>query len=161
MEGNPKVTENNWGKGIQGKGVNEKTKSFSKLNQPVPYAQIKTETAEDAFKSVLRSSGASHRRDAVDKRIVDETRTGQEQFGTTFSGGKKGIIDSPEDVGGWPVLKQEKVPADSDNDGIPDEWETSNGLNPNDSSDGNAITLDKNYTNLEVYLNSLVEHIIQ
>jgi hypothetical protein len=92
---------------------------------------------------------------------VDETRTGQEQFGATFSGGKKGIIDSPEDVGGWPVLKQGKVPADSDNDGIPDEWETANGLNPNDSADGNAFTLDKNYTNLEVYLNSLVEHIIQ
>jgi hypothetical protein len=108
MDGYPDVTNDNWGKGVQGKGENEKTKSFSKLSQPIPFAQIKTETAQDAFKSVLRSAGASHRRDAVDKRIVDETRTGQEQFGTTFSGGGKGIIDSPEEVGGWPFLKQGK-----------------------------------------------------
>jgi pectate lyase len=161
MEGFPDVSKNNWGKGIQGKGVNEKTKSFSKLSQPIPFAQIKTETAQDAFKSVLRSAGASLRRDAVDKRIADETQTGQEQFGTTFSGGGKGIIDSPEEVGGWPALKQGKIPVDFDNDGIPDEWETANGLNPKDSSDGNTFTLDKNYTNLEVYLNSLVEHIIK
>ena len=161
MEGFPDVSKNNWGKGIQGKGVNEKTKSFSKLSQPIPFAQIKTETAQDAFKSVLRSAGASFRRDAVDKRIADETQTGQEQFGTTFSGGGKGIIDSPEEVGGWPALKQGKIPVDFDNDGIPDEWETANGLNPKDSSDGHTFTLDKNYTNLEVYLNSLVEHIIQ
>ena len=161
MEGDPDVTNDNWRKGVQGKGVNEKTKSFSKLSQPIPFAQIKTETAQDAFKSVLRSAGASLRRDAVDKRIVDETRTGQEQFGTTFSGGGKGIIDSPEEVGGWPFLKQGEVPADSDNDGITDEWETANGLDPNDSSDGNTYTLDKNFTNLEVYLNSLVEHIIR
>ena len=161
VEGFPDVTKDNWGKGIQGRGVNEKAKAFSKLHQPIPYTQIKTETAEEAFNSVLRSAGASLQRDAVDLRIVDETLTGQEQFGATFSGGKKGIIDSPDDVGGWPVLKQGKIPVDSDNDGIPDEWETANGLNPNDSADGNAFTLNKNYTNLEIYLNSLVEHIIQ
>lgn len=161
MEGFPEVTKDNWGKGIQGKGVNEKTKSFSKLNRPVPYAQIKTESAQDAFKSVLHSAGASLRRDAVDKRIVDETRAGQEQYGASFSGGKNGIIDSPADVGGWPKLKQGKVPVDSDKDGIPDYWEKANDLDPNDSADGSTYTLDKCYTNLEVYLNSLVEHIIK
>lgn len=161
VEGFPEVTKDNWEKGVQGKNVNEKAKAFSKLSEPIPYAQIKTETAEQAFKSVLRSAGASLQRDFADKRIVDETNTGLEQFGTTFSGGGKGIIDSPEEVGGWPLLKQGKAPVDSDADGIPDEWETANGLNPNDSADGNAFTLNKNYTNLEVYLNSLVEHIIQ
>lgn len=45
---------------------------------------------------------------------------------------------------------------DSDKDGIPDEWETANGLNPNDGNDGNKYNLNKEYTNLEVYLNSLV-----
>ncbi len=161
MEGYPEVTNDNWGKGVQGKGVNEKTKACSKLQHPIPYAQIKTETAEEAFGAVLHSAGASLRRDFADKRIIDETSTGQEQFGTTFSGGGKGIIDSPEEVGGWPLLKQEKVPEDSDKDGVPDEWETAHGLNPNDSADGNTFTLDENYTNLEVWLNSLVKHIIQ
>ncbi|MBW6534033.1 MAG: pectate lyase [Mariniphaga sp.] len=154
MEGYPEVTKDNWGKGIQGKGVNEKTKSFSKLNQPIPFAQIKTETAEDAFKSVLRSVGASLQRDIVDKRIIDETLTGKEQFGATFSGGKKGIIDSPEDVGGWPVLKSTQPPKDIDNDGMPDDWEKQNGLNPNDASDRNKVAED-GYTMLEKYINGI------
>ena len=66
-----------------------------------------------------------------------------------------GIIDSQEDVGGWPELKSLPAPADSDHDGIPDEWERNNGLNPNDSSDGNKVAKD-GYTYLEKYLNSLI-----
>ena len=46
---------------------------------------------------------------------------------------------------------------DTDGDGIPDEWETANGLNPKSKADGAKYTLSKTYTNLEVYLNSLVE----
>jgi hypothetical protein len=43
---------------------------------------------------------------------------------------------------------------------MPDAWETANGLNPNSSADGNAFTLStEGYTNLEVYLNSLVNSI--
>ena len=51
---------------------------------------------------------------------------------------------------------------DSDKDGIPDEWEIKNGLDPNNPADGNTKTKDPNgqYTNLEVYLNSLVQHIV-
>lgn len=44
---------------------------------------------------------------------------------------------------------------DADNDGIPDEWETSHGLNPTDAADGRATAAD-GYTNLELYLNDLV-----
>lgn len=52
---------------------------------------------------------------------------------------------------------------DSDGDGIPDEWEIEYGLDPNDSSDGNKKMIDVNgkYTNLEMYMNSLVHGIIQ
>lgn len=52
---------------------------------------------------------------------------------------------------------------DSDKDGIPDEWEKTNGLNPNDASDALAYSLDKKgyYTNIEVYANSLVENIMK
>jgi hypothetical protein len=161
VEGYPEVTADNWGRGIQGRGVNDETKAFSKLPKPIPHAEIITQTAEEAYLSVLTSAGASLYRDDADKRIVLEVLTGTASYGATFSGGGKGIIDSPADVGGWPVLKQGKLPADTDNDGIPDEWEKANGLNPNNAADGNAYTLDKNYTNLEVYLNSLVEHIMR
>lgn len=47
------------------------------------------------------------------------------------------------------------APVDSDGDGIPDEWERANGLNPNDASDGMKIA-SNGYANLENYVNSLV-----
>ena len=56
-------------------------------------------------------------------------------------------------------MKSKPALKDSDNDGIPDEWEKKNKLNPNDASDGIKYSLNKNFTNLEVYLNGLVEHL--
>lgn len=52
---------------------------------------------------------------------------------------------------------------DTDKDGIPDEWEKANGLNPNDANDALNGSLDKKgyYTNIEVYANSLVENIMK
>jgi hypothetical protein len=46
------------------------------------------------------------------------------------------------------------APPDSDHDGMPDAWETANGLNPNDASDRNR-TWGPGYTMLEKYLNSI------
>ena len=46
---------------------------------------------------------------------------------------------------------------------MPDDWEILNGLNPEDASDASTYTLDEKgwYTNLEVYANSIVEHIMK
>ena len=76
-----------------------------------------------------------------------------------------GIIDFVKDQGTY-TLESTSRPAgfDTDQDGMPDEWETANGLDPNSAADGKTYTLDtekKWYTNLEVYLNSLVEHIMK
>ena len=38
-------------------------------------------------------------------------------------------------VNAWPALKTGTPPEDSDHDGMPDEWEKTNGLNPNDAND--------------------------
>jgi pectate lyase len=67
--------------------------------------------------------------------------------------GLPGIIDSQADVGGWPELANGPAPADSDHDGMPDEWETSHGLNPYDPADRNRINHD-GYTYLEAYLDN-------
>jgi len=57
----------------------------------------------------------------------------------------------------WPGLRSLPAPADSDKDGMPDEWEKKNGLNANDASDAAKISLDNFYTNIEVYINSLLK----
>jgi hypothetical protein len=59
--------------------------------------------------------------------------------------------------GAWPVLKSTASLQDKDADGMPDEWERGNGLNPTDFSDAASIKLHSYYTNIEVYLNSLLK----
>jgi len=70
------------------------------------------------------------------------------------SGAHGRIIDSQKDVGGWPVYKSAPPPADSDGDGIPDEWEVAHGLNPRHPSDPSAVDA-SGYSNIERYINSL------
>lgn len=114
--------------------------------------------AKKAYKDVLEFAGASYRRDAIDQRIVDETLKGT----YTYEGSHRstnGMIDQPSDVGGWPEYKSETALVDTDGDGIPDEWEKKHNLNPNDPSDGAKYTLSPEYTNLEMYMNSLVNHL--
>ena len=111
---------------------------------PFAAPPVKTVAAKDALELVLATVGASLPvRDAVDARLVNHvrTRTGK-------------LIDSQAEVGGWPELKSGPLPVDTDNDGIPDAWETSHGLNPQDPADAAAIAK-SGYTNVEEYLNSL------
>ena len=115
-----------------------------------------TQSAKDAYESVLKYTGASLKHDDVDNRIIANVRNG-DYTANGSNGSEKGLIDKASDVGGWPEYKQENGPKDTDGDGIPDKWETANGLNPKSKADGAKYTLSKTYTNLEVYLNSLVE----
>jgi hypothetical protein len=116
-----------------------------KLAEPLPAGTIGLEPAPDAYQRVLESAGASKVRDSVDQRVVDDVKN---------KTGK--LIDSPSEVGGWPELKSEAAPVDSDNDGMPDDWETANGLNKDDAADGNQDQDGDGYTNIEEYLNSLI-----
>jgi hypothetical protein len=94
---------------------------------------------------VLAGAGASLVRDEVDARIVADVEAGTGR-----------IIDAVNEVGGWPAHDSLAAPPDSDGDGMPDAWENSAGLDPNDKSDGSADSDGDGYTNLEDYLNSLV-----
>lgn len=120
------------------------------VDAPFPYEPIAEDTPEVAYRRVLKSVGCSFSPDAYDREVLRQVKKGIGTFG------KNGIINSQEDVGGWPVLKAKKAPKDSDGDGMPDAWERRHGLNPQNASDASAYTLDKGYTNIEIYLNSLV-----
>jgi hypothetical protein len=116
-----------------------------RLASPAPAGTIDTESAPDAYQRVLELAGASKARDSVDQRVVDDVKN---------KTGK--IIDNPSEVGGWPELKSEAAPLDTDNDGMPDAWEDAQSLNKDDSSDGNLDQDGDGYTNVEEYLNSLI-----
>lgn len=134
-------------------GVNAKRPDEALAVTPFPVVEITDQSAADAYNAVLVSAGASLRRDGVDQRVVREVAEGIATLGKQ----KDGILDSQAQAGGWPELKSEAAPVDTDQDGMPDEWERSNGLDANDRSDGGVYKLSKTYTNVEVYLNSLVK----
>ncbi|MBR1809041.1 MAG: pectate lyase [Paludibacteraceae bacterium] len=154
----PDVTADNWWCGVQFNNYKDTAlaKSIFRSADYSPEVQAilpaETETAEEAFLSVLSGAGAcAPRRDWQDARIVEETRTG------TASGKRTrqadGIINHPSAVGGWPLLQGEPY-TDTDLDGIPDSWETEHGLDPEDATDGAKIT-ESGYSNLELYINSI------
>ncbi|MCH6236798.1 pectate lyase family protein [Cognataquiflexum rubidum] len=165
LEGRPEINQNQWlGARLEN---SENTNKYLKLcenqdstGKPIAFP-IKddiyshTLSASETFKEVLKQAGANLVRDAVDERLIEEVRNGT----ATFKGSKTGlfgIIDSQADVGGWPVLQSLPAPKDTDRDGMPDAWEIEQGLNP-ERRDDRLYDLDPNHTNLEIYLNSLVE----
>lgn len=135
----------------EGKGI-PKSNLISAEQFEVPY-NLKIETTQDAYKSVLEGAGAFPR-DTVDRRIVKEVSIGIATYGGRL-GAAKGIIDKPSDAGGYPVYSTYNTITDADKDGMDDTWETQNGLDPTKADDRNRIT-QSGYTCLEVYLNSLV-----
>ena len=112
------------------------------------------QSAEDAFNTVVDKAGTINR-DKVEARVANDARTGKVTYGGTAKGKTSGIIDTEADAEGFFSYSTDyEVPADTDGDGIPDEWERSNGLDPL-TADGNRRNAD-GYTALEVYLNSLM-----
>jgi pectate lyase len=118
-------------------------KQVTTVAQPYAVPRVQTSSARLAYESVLTGVGATlPKRDSVDARIISEVRLG-----------RGAIIDSQQDVGGWPELKSVAPPVDTDGDGMPDAWERKHGLDPRNPSDGNSDKDLDGYTNLEEYLN--------
>ena len=142
-----------------------------KLNAPTEAGEVTTHTAQKAYEKVLAYGGASLHRDDVDARYMKEAANGTTTYmGSAEKDGKgnkvthrPGIIDKVSDQGTY-ELESASHPEgfDTDGDGIPNAWETANGLDPNNAADGQLYTLDpkKYYTNIEVYANSLVQEIM-
>lgn len=157
MYGQEKVTKDN-SLGFQ---PNPSTKSKEDLlvSKPFEVPHVITHTAEEAYNLVLANAGASLKRDCTDARVVNETLLGLipiKTKGETKT--KPGLVNSQNDVGGWNTYSYnaDEVAIDSNIDGIPDVWLEKNYPNKK------ATDLNEDgYTYLEVYLNSLVEHIIK
>lgn len=137
-----------------------------KMDEPAPTGQVTTHSAAEAYEKVLAYVGASLYRDEIDARYMEEAKTGTATYKGSITN-SPGIIDKVSDVKGYTEANfgtgSRPAGFDTDKDGIPDEWEKANGLNPNDASDALTYSLDKKgyYTNIEVYANSLVENIMK
>ena len=137
-----------------------------KMDEPAPTGQVTTHSAAEAYEKVLAYVGASLYRDEIDARYMEEAKTGTATYKGSITN-SPGIIDKVSDVNGYTEANfgtgSRPAGFDTDKDGIPDEWEKANGLNPNDASDALTCSLDKKgyYTNIEVYANSLVENIMK
>lgn len=146
------------------------------LDKPFDFSKMANlQTAEEAEMAVLTGAGASLYRDSVDRGVVE----------AYFKGTGK-LINHPAESIGWdgpalpkgyttndaesaqkyydffqknyPKLECLKGYVDSDKDGMSDEWEDFMGLDKADASDGAELYGETNYTNLEVFLQYLVEN---
>lgn len=121
---------------------------------PMWRMQAAASSAKVAYGEVLAAAGASLSRDVLDQRIIEEVQAGTASKGTK----NDGIIDSQDQVGGWRPLKNELPLKDTDRDGMPDAWEIAQGLDELDPSDQAKTSFHPYYTNLEIYLNQIIEN---
>jgi len=172
MDGYPEITKDNWAGGVQ---VEEEKdagpyKDYMKVDKPFPMPPVRIMPAEEAFHWVLTNVGATlPKRDPVDTRVVEQVRTGKITYKEVNTDTmrqfevrklpkdsyKLGIVTDIVEVGGYPNYQGTPY-KDSDNDGLPDEWETKHGLNPKNPNDAAKPAADgSGYANIEVYLNTL------
>lgn len=173
-----------FGKNVDYVNIDEKDYVCVKLDEPIDAGIVTTQSALTAYDKVLENVGASLYRDAVDARYMEEARTGTvtyygkepyvdktgKKYPTSNTAGILDFINDPAkeenpNTASFPPLPSNVRPEgfDTDLDGMADEWEIANGLNPNDASDANLFTVDSKgvYSNVEVYLNQLVEDIMK
>lgn len=155
-----------------------------RTNVPFVMPYINIMSATEAYDYVLANAGANiPRRDIVDERVIEEVKTGipyyekklpKDAYGDRWGlapksqdpegffkyrrlpkdSYKQGIITDIRQVGGYPEYKGTPY-VDTDGDGMPDEWEVANGLNPNDPNDANEDCTGDGYTNIEKYINGI------
>ncbi|MCS3799607.1 pectinesterase family protein [Niastella sp. OAS944] len=149
VDGSPTNTANNWA------GVSAADPAAAMAAVPLNHGYpVTTETAVSAFETVLLKAGCSlPNRDTLDQRIVNDVRNRSGRI-IDVQGGFPHGTDYALTVNAWPALVSTTAPSDNDHDGMPDSYETANGLNPADAADRNGYAAN-GYTNLENYLNSL------
>lgn len=185
VEGNEKVTNDNWAGGIQLEDTPDPNNRYDETllsdslgaykdmvywHRPFDMPWLTIMPATDAFAYVLEHAGATlPGRDPVDQRISREVKTGVIEYVKNVS-----VKDVPK-------FEHRRLPDDSykmgiitdvsqvggypeykgepyvdtDLDGMPDRWEKKYGLNPDDASDANRDINGDGYTNIEKYINGI------
>lgn len=143
-------------KGVHLSNGTEADKQAVLATKPFDFIAIGEVDAVSAYREVLDGAGVLFpARDTLDQRIVDDVKNRTGRF-IDVQGGYAHGTEYEKTVNAWPALKSLPAPPDTDKDGIPDEWERAHNLNPDNAADSLTYTLQNGYTNLEVYLNSLV-----
>jgi hypothetical protein len=183
VEGNAEITRDNWAGGVQldddellpspdqmtqkelrsqqgpqtpyeqkafAEHARQKVLSEVRADSPYPHSYLAIQSAEEAYSYVLNNAGSTRPvRDPVDQRVIEMVRTGK----VGYEKGK-GIITDIEQVGGYPEYKGQPC-LDSDQDGMPNEWEEKYGLDPNDATDASGDSNQDGYTHIEDFLYGL------
>lgn len=124
--------------------INGRLKNINQLAAPIATPAVTTDATNQVLTKVLANVGARlPTRDSIDTRLMNDVLNGT------------GVIG--QDQNNWPTLANATAPVDTDRDGMPDVWETAQGLNPNDAIDRNGDNNNNGYTNVEDYLNSLAQ----
>jgi hypothetical protein len=157
VDGSYEVTRDNWLGVRLGDNKSGDDPALAKATAPFPIVTVTTQPAKDAFELVLKKVGCVlPKRDTMDERLINEVKQRKGGFVDVQGGYPHGTAYEAT-VTAWPSLRSLPPAPDKDQDGMPDAWETKHALNPGDASDASANTIDKQYTNIEVYLNDLVK----
>ena len=168
------VTYDNWN-GItvkDGLGISkDSVKSMSAFEIISGGGNISTaktaESAEASYDHVIAFAGngiSTDQRTDVDKQCAYDVKTGSGYLTGTASYGSADSSDQAniskyqikcDTKYTYPAPVLTKTITDTDNDGMPDEWETARGLNPGDPSDTDGDYCGQGYTNIEYYINDL------
>lgn len=156
VDGSPENSTDNE-KGVDlGNDGSAKDKKKLLVSSAFPAIAIPQEEPKTAMYAILSKGGCSlPARDTMDQRLLRDLLEGKGRF-IDVQGGYPHGTAYEQTITAWPVLKSTPPPADSDQDGMPDSWESANGLNPADPGDAVKFNLHTWFTNIEIYINSLV-----
>lgn len=158
VDGAEDITKNNWLGIHMGNDGTEDDKKETVIDKAFPAEAIPSESALRSFELILAKGGASLPvRDTMDQRLIKNVK---ERTGRIIDvqGGYPHGTEYEQTINAWPTLRSIPAPMDTDRDGMPDNWEKKNGLNPSDPADSSLFKLSKTYTNVEVYINSITPH---
>ena len=155
VDGAMDVSKNNWLGIDMPKEGTEANKKELVQDKAFKSESISLQSAEEAYADVMINAGASFKRDTLDERIISDVKNRTGRF-IDVQGGYPHGTPYDKTISAWPQLKSFPALMDTDKDGMPDEWENKNGLNANNSADASTCKLHHKYSNIEVYINSIV-----
>jgi hypothetical protein len=155
VDGSRVVSTNNIQGVVMGNNGSEEDKEDAIVAIEHAFEPMNTESAEKAYKNVLKYVGASYERDTLDERIVTNVKNRSGRI-IDVQGGYKHGTSFEETLNAWPVFNSYAALIDTDKDGLPDVWERQQGLDPQNPVDANSYKKNSTYTNIEMYVNQLL-----